>query len=59
MTTESKKLTPEEKKKITREIAAARARIAKYKKEHPGEPVPFMKVAGFLIGESAFLRRGD
>ena len=53
MTTESKALTPE-MQKLRREIAAARAGIAKYKKEHPGEPFPFMKYAGFLKGKVHF-----
>jgi len=53
MTTESKKLTPE-RQRIRREIAAARARAAKYEKEHPGEPFPFMKYAGFLKGKVHF-----
>ena len=53
MTTESRPLTPE-MQRIRREIAAARAGIAKYKKEHPGEPFPFMKYAGFLKGKVHF-----
>jgi len=53
MTTESRPLTPE-MQRIRREIATARARIAKYKKEHPGEPFPFMKYAGFLKGKVHF-----
>jgi hypothetical protein len=40
--------------RIRREIAAARTGIAKYKKEHPGEPFPFMKYAGFLKGKVHF-----
>ncbi len=53
MTTESKKLTPE-MQKIRREIAATRARIAKYKKEHPGEPFPFAKAFGIWKGKVHF-----
>jgi len=53
MTTESKPLTPE-MQRIRREIAAARAGIAKYKKEHPGEPFPFMKMRGILKGKAHF-----
>ena len=53
MTTESRPLTPE-MQRIRREIAAARAGIAKYKKEHPGEPFRFMKYAGFLKGKVHF-----
>jgi len=53
MTTESNSLTPE-MKKIRQQVAAARAGIARYKKEHPGEPFPFMKYAGFLKGKVHF-----
>ena len=35
-------------------IADARARAAQYRKEHPGEPFPFMKYAGFLKGKVHF-----
>jgi hypothetical protein len=53
MTTESKKLTPE-MQRIRRVIAEARRRIAKYQREHPGEPFPFMKMAGILKGKVHF-----
>ena len=45
MTTETK---PSQSglEKIRREIAASHARIAKYQKEHPGEPFPFAKAKG-------------
>jgi hypothetical protein len=39
---------------IRQKVAEARAGIAKYKKEHPGEPFPFMKYAGFLKGKVHF-----
>lgn len=53
MATESKPLSAE-MQRIRRQVAAARAGIAKYKKEHPGEPFPFMKYAGFLKGKVHF-----
>jgi hypothetical protein len=53
MTTESKPLT-HEMKELRRQITEARARAAKYRKEHPGEPFPFMKYAGFLKGKVHF-----
>ena len=53
MTTESKPLTPE-MENLRRQITEARAKAAKYRKEHPGEPFPFMKYAGFLKGKVHF-----
>jgi hypothetical protein len=53
MTTESKPLTPE-MEKLRRDIAAARAGIAKYKMEHPGEPFPFAKLKGIWKGKVHF-----
>jgi len=53
MTTESKPLTPE-MERIRQQVAAARAGIARYKKEHPGEPFPFMKMRGILKGKVHF-----
>ncbi len=53
MTTETK-ASKSELERIRKQIAAARARVVKYKKEHPGEPFPFMKYAGFLKGEVHF-----
>jgi len=43
-----------EKEKVRRQIAEARARIAQYKKEHPGEPFPFTKARGILKGKVHF-----
>lgn len=48
------KSTESEMERIRREIAEVRARIAKYQKEHPGEPFPFMKYAGFLKAKVHF-----
>jgi hypothetical protein len=53
MTTESKRLTPE-MKELRRQVADARARSKKFREEHPGEPFPFMKYAGFLKGKVHF-----
>ena len=39
---------------IRRLVAESRARAATYRKEHPGEPFPFMKYAGFLKGKVHF-----
>ena len=39
---------------LRRQITEARARAAKFRKEHPGEPFPFMKYAGFLKGKVRF-----
>lgn len=49
MTTETK-VSKSEMERIRRMIADARARTAQYKKEHPGEPFPFMKYAGAWKG---------
>ena len=43
--------------KVRRQIAEARARIAQYKKEHPGEPFPFTKARGILKGKVHFTER--
>ena len=53
MTTETK-VSRSEMARMRRQIADARARVAKFKKEHPGEPFPFMKYAGFLKGKVHF-----
>lgn len=53
MTTEIK-VSEAEKERIRQMIADARARAARYRKEHPGEPFPFMKYAGFLKGKVHF-----
>lgn len=39
---------------IRQKVAEARAGIEKYKKEHPGEPFPFMKMRGILKGKVHF-----
>ncbi len=43
-----------EMENIRRLVAEARAGIEKYKKEHPGEPFPFMKARGILKGNVRF-----
>jgi hypothetical protein len=48
------KSTESEMENIRRQVAAARAGIEKYKKEHPGEPFPFMKMRGILKGKVHF-----
>lgn len=48
------KSTESEMEKIRRLVAEARAGIGKYKREHPGEPFPFMKVRGILKGRVHF-----
>jgi hypothetical protein len=48
------KSTESEMENIRRLVAESRARAAKYRKEHPGEPFPFMKYAGFLKGKVHF-----
>jgi hypothetical protein len=53
MTTESKRLTPE-MEKLRREITEARARAAKFREKHPGEPFPFMRMKGILKGKVNF-----
>jgi hypothetical protein len=53
MTTESKPLTPE-MRELRRQIIEARAKAAKYREEHPGEPFPFMKMKGILKGKVSF-----
>lgn len=45
MTTEIK-VSEAEKERIRRMVADARARAARYRKEHPGEPFPFTKLRG-------------
>ena len=49
MTTEAKRLSPTAKK-LRRQIAASRARAAKWRKEHPGELFPFAKLLGVWKG---------
>jgi hypothetical protein len=49
MTTEIK-ISEAEKQRIRQMIADARARAAQFRKEHPGEPFPFMKLAGAWKG---------
>jgi hypothetical protein len=49
MTTETK-ISEAEKERIRQMVADARARAARYRKEHPGEPFPFMKYAGAWKG---------
>jgi len=39
---------------LRRQIAEARARVAKWQKEHPGEPFPFTKAKGILKGKVHF-----
>lgn len=53
MTTETKS-SQSEMEKIRRDIAEVRARIAKYQKEHPGEPFPFAKAKGIWKGKVHF-----
>lgn len=53
MTTQTK-FSQSELDKIRREIAASRARIAKYQREHPSEPFPFAKVYGAWKGKIHF-----
>jgi len=53
MTTETKS-TRADLKKIRREIAAGRAKIAEYQKMHPGEPFPFAKAFGAWKGKVRF-----
>jgi hypothetical protein len=48
------KSTESEMENIRRQVAAARAGIEKYQKEHPGEPFPFMKMRGILKGKVHF-----
>ena len=56
MTIEAKPTTESESEleKIRREIAEARARIAKYQEEHPREPFPFAKLKGVWKGRVHF-----
>lgn len=46
--------TRPELEEIRKTIAAARARVARYKKDHPGEPFPFTKMRGILKGKVHF-----
>lgn len=39
---------------MRRKVAEAREGIKRYKKEHPGEPFPFMKMRGILKGKVHF-----
>ncbi len=48
------KSTESVKEEIRRLVADARARAARYREEHPGEPFPFMKVKGVLKGKVHF-----
>jgi len=48
------KSTEDAMEKIRREIAEVRARIAKYQREHPGEPFPFAKAYGAWKGKVHF-----
>ena len=48
------KSTESAKEEIRRLVAESRAKAAKYREEHPGEPFPFMKVAGILKGKVHF-----
>lgn len=53
------KSTESEMENIRRLVAELRARAARYRKEHPGEPFPFMKYAGFLKGKNPFHGQGN
>jgi hypothetical protein len=53
MTTETK-VSKRGIEKIRREIAAGRAAIERYEKEHPGEPFPFAKAKGVWKGKVHF-----
>jgi hypothetical protein len=53
MATETK-ATQSEMENIRQQVAAARARIARYRREHPGEPFPFTKMRGVLRGKVHF-----
>jgi hypothetical protein len=48
------KSTEEKMERLRREIAATRARIAKWQKEHPGEPFPFARAFGAWKGKVHF-----
>jgi hypothetical protein len=48
------KSTESAREEIRRLVAESRAKAAKYREEHPGEPFPFMKYAGFLKGKVHF-----
>ncbi len=53
MTTETK-ISEATKERIRKMVADSRARTAQYRKDHPGEPFPFMKVRGILKGKVHF-----
>ena len=53
MTTETRSAKADIKK-IQREIAAVRARIAHYQKTQPGKPFPFAKLHGIWKGKVRF-----
>lgn len=46
--------TRPELEEIRKTVAAARARVARYQKEHPGEPFPFTRMRGILKGKVHF-----
>ena len=48
------KSTEDKMERLRREIAETRARIAKWQKEHPGEPFPFAKAKGMWKGKVHF-----
>ncbi len=53
MTTEAKSKGAE-LQNIRRKIAAVRARIATYQKQHPGQPFPFARAHGAWKGRVRF-----
>jgi hypothetical protein len=53
MTTEPK-VPSAEVIRVRKELAETRKRIARYKKEHPGEPFPFAKMYGAWRGKVHF-----